>query len=85
MKAICFEDWAVFQVGTYRYHQLVKIFREDEEGNEYFMYYLQPSTSLCAFDNLRGKASNKPVKAEAYRRITAPLEYMDKRMKTYPN
>ncbi|MBS1780236.1 MAG: Crp/Fnr family transcriptional regulator [Bacteroidetes bacterium] len=64
----------------------VKIFREDEEGDEYFMYYLQPGQA-CALSMIcaaRHQASE--LKAEAATGtevITVPLEYMDKWMKTY--
>lgn len=65
----------------------VKIFREDEEGNEYFMYYLQPGQA-CALSMIcaaRHQASQLKAEASAETEIiTVPLEYMDLWMKTYP-
>lgn len=67
---------------------LIKIFREDDEGNEYFMYYLQPGQA-CALSMIcaaRHQASElKAAAASDAEVITVPLEYMDKWMKTYKN
>lgn len=65
---------------------LVKVFREDEEGNEYFMYYLQPGQA-CALSMIcaaRHQASElKAAAASDAEVITVPLTYMDKWMITY--
>ncbi|HVX50141.1 MAG TPA: Crp/Fnr family transcriptional regulator [Chitinophagaceae bacterium] len=65
---------------------LVKIFREDEEGNEYFMYYLQPGQA-CALSMIcatRQQTSQLKMAASADTEvITVPLEYMDKWMLKY--
>jgi len=59
---------------------LVKVYREDEEGNEYFIYYLQPGQAcalsmICA---IRQQASQLMGKAVTDTTILAiPLEYMD--------
>lgn len=62
---------------------LVKIFREDEEGNEYFMYYLQPGQA-CALSMIcaaRQQMSQlKAIASEDTEVIMVPLEYMDKWM-----
>ena len=67
---------------------LIKIFREDDEGNEYFMYYLQPGQA-CALSMIcaaRHQTSElKAAAASDAEVITVPLEYMDKWMKTYKN
>jgi len=67
---------------------LVKIFREDEEGNEYFMYYLQPGQA-CALSMIcaaRHQASElKAAAASDAEVMTVPLAYMDKWMATYKN
>lgn len=59
---------------------LVKIYREDEEGNEYFIYYLQPGQA-CALSMIcavRQQASQLMGKAVTDTTILAiPLEYMD--------
>jgi CRP/FNR family transcriptional regulator len=65
---------------------LVKVYREDEEGNEYFIYYLQPGQAcalsmICA---IRQQASQLMGKAVTDTTILAiPLEYMDKWITKY--
>ena len=65
---------------------LVKIFREDEEGNEFFMYYLQPGQA-CALSMIcatRQETSQVMARAATDTEvITVPLEYMDKWMTQY--
>jgi CRP/FNR family transcriptional regulator len=65
---------------------LVKIFREDEEGNEYFMYYLEPGQA-CALSMIcatRQQTSQLMGKAMTDSRILSiPLEYMDNWMSKY--
>ncbi len=65
---------------------MIKVFREDEEGNEYFMYYLEPGQAcalsmICATrqetSQLMGKAM---VDSEI---LSIPLEYMDSWMSKY--
>jgi CRP/FNR family transcriptional regulator len=59
---------------------LVKVYREDEEGNEYFMYYLQPGQA-CALSMIcaaRHQASQLMAKAVVDTEVVAiPLKYMD--------
>jgi CRP/FNR family transcriptional regulator len=65
---------------------LVKIYREDEEGNEFFMYYLQPGQA-CALSMI---CATRQETSEIMARtmtdtevISIPLEYMDKWMTDY--
>jgi CRP/FNR family transcriptional regulator len=60
---------------------LVKIYREDEEGNEFFMYYLQPgqACALSMIASSRREASQ--IKAYAMadtEALSIPLESMDR-------
>jgi len=65
---------------------LVKVFREDDEGNEFFMYYLQPGQAcalsmICATRQQTCEIMAKAVSdTEA---ITIPLEYMDEWMTNF--
>jgi CRP/FNR family transcriptional regulator, anaerobic regulatory protein len=65
---------------------LIKIIREDEEGNEYFLYYLEPGQA-CALSMIcaaRQETSQLMGKAVTDTQIlTIPLEYMDRWMNTY--
>lgn len=65
---------------------LVKIYREDDEGNEFFMYYLQPGQA-CALSMIcatRQETSEIMARAVApTESISIPLEYMDKWMTQY--
>ena len=64
----------------------VKLYREGEEGNEYFMYFLDPG-SACALSMLcatRNQASEvMAVAVEDTEAIMIPIQYMDKLMSTY--
>ncbi|HSC36891.1 MAG TPA: Crp/Fnr family transcriptional regulator [Chitinophagaceae bacterium] len=65
---------------------LVKIFREDEEGNEFFMYYLQPGQACALSMICATRQETSQVMARAVTDtevITIPLEYMDKWMTQY--
>ena len=67
---------------------LIKIFREDENGNEFFMYYLQPGQAcalsmICA---MKHEASEVlATAAEDTEVIKIPIEYMDNLMLNYKN
>jgi len=65
---------------------LVKVYREDDEGNEYFMYYLQPGQA-CALSMIcatRQQASQLMGKAVTDTTIlTIPLNLMDSWMSKY--
>jgi CRP/FNR family transcriptional regulator len=64
----------------------VKLYREGEEGNEYFMYFLEPG-SACALSMLcaaRNQASEvMAVAVEETEAIMIPIQYMDRLMSTY--
>jgi len=65
---------------------LVKVFREDEEGNEYFMYYLEPGQAcalsmICATRQQTSQLMGKAVVDSQI--LSIPLEYMDKWMSKY--
>lgn len=59
---------------------LIKVYREDEEGHEYFMYYLQPGQA-CALSMI---SAGKQEKSEVMGKVVSPttviavpLQYMD--------
>jgi CRP/FNR family transcriptional regulator, anaerobic regulatory protein len=65
---------------------LVKIYREDEDGNEFFMYYLQPGQAcalsmVCAAEHKRSAIMAKAVKDTEI--IAIPLQYMEEWMGKY--
>jgi len=65
---------------------LVKIFREDEDGNEFFMYYLQPGQACALSMICATKHETSQIMARAVNdteSIMVPLEYMDKWMTQY--
>src|SRR5690606_5826566 len=65
---------------------LVKVYREDEEGDEFFIYYLQPGEAcalsmICA---LKQETSGIMAKAAADTELIAiPLDVMDTWMMKY--
>ena len=65
---------------------LLKVYREDDEGNEFFMYYLEPGQA-CALSMVcatRMQTSQLMVKSVADSEvIMIPIEYMDKWMSEY--
>jgi CRP/FNR family transcriptional regulator, anaerobic regulatory protein len=64
----------------------VKLYREGEDGNEFFMYFLE-SGSACALSMIcatRNQASGiMAVAVEETEVIMIPIQYMDKLMTTY--
>jgi CRP/FNR family transcriptional regulator len=64
----------------------IKIFREDQEGNEFFMYYLHPGQA-CALSMIcatKQEASQIMAKAATDTEvISIPIEYMDAWMLTF--
>lgn len=65
---------------------LIKIFREDDEGNEFFMYYLQPGQAcalsmVCAIKQETSQIMAKTVSQTEV--IAIPLTYMDQWMANY--
>lgn len=65
---------------------LIKVYREDQEGNEHFMYYLQPGEA-CAVSmacGLRQQTSQMQAKAVAETEVIAvPLQQVDDWMTRY--
>ncbi|KYP16395.1 Crp/Fnr family transcriptional regulator [Flavihumibacter sp. CACIAM 22H1] len=65
---------------------LVKVYREDDQGNEFFMYYLQPGQAcalsmVCAVKQETSQIMAKAVKDTEV--ISIPLSYMDEWMSKY--
>jgi len=64
----------------------IKVYREDQEGNEFLMYYLQPGQA-CALSMIcatRQQTSQVMAKAETDLEVLAiPLEFMDHWMLEY--
>jgi CRP/FNR family transcriptional regulator len=69
-------------------HGKLKVYREDDEGNEFFMYYLLPGQA-CAISLIcatRSKQSQIMAKAiEDSEVLLIPLSLMDAWMATYKN
>ena len=67
---------------------LIKVFREDEDGNEFFMYYLQPGQA-CALSMIcatKHETSGIMAKAAEDTDVLAiPIQYMDSLMLNYRN
>jgi len=64
----------------------IKVYREDEEGNEFFMYYLLPGQAcaismICASKSEKSQIMAKVV--EDAELVMVPLQVMDKWMKEY--
>ena len=65
---------------------LVKVYREDEEGNEFFMYYLGPGQACALSMVCATKQETSQIMAKAVRDtevLTIPLQYMDEWMTQY--
>jgi CRP/FNR family transcriptional regulator, anaerobic regulatory protein len=64
----------------------VKLYREGEEGNEFFMYYLNPGDA-CALSMIcatRNQASSiMAVTDEETQVVLIPIQYMDRLMRDY--
>src|SRR3954471_14758768 len=65
---------------------LIKVYREDEEGNEYFMYYLEPGQA-CVFSMIHtGRPEKSVVMGKVVKETTVmavPLEYLDQWIHKY--
>lgn len=65
---------------------LVKVYREDEQGNEFLMYYLQPGQACALSMICATKAETSQILAKAVKDtqvIAIPLQYMDTWMAQY--
>lgn len=65
----------------------VKLYREGEEGEEFFMYFLEPG-SACALSMMcMARSQSSTVMAIALEEtevIMIPIQYMDTQMRNYP-
>lgn len=65
---------------------LVKVFREDDEGSEYFMYYIGPGEACALSMICSSKQNTSELSAKAVGEtevITVPLDKMDEWMLKY--
>lgn len=65
---------------------LVKVYREDEEGNEFFIYHLQPGQACALSMICAAKHESSQIMAKTAADTTVisiPLEYMDAWMNQY--
>jgi CRP/FNR family transcriptional regulator, anaerobic regulatory protein len=65
---------------------LVKLYREEEEGKEFFIYYIEEGTAcalsmVCATKNLTSDIMAKTIQDTTL--IVVPLQYMDELMVKY--
>ncbi len=65
---------------------LIKVYREDQQGNEFFIYYLQPGQACalsmkCQFRNETSQLMAKAVTETSV--ITVPIACMDEWMQKY--
>ncbi len=67
-------------------HGLVKVYREDEQGNEIYMYHLAPGQAcalsiICSVQNKTSEIKAKTTKPTEV--LAIPIEYVDKWMKEH--
>jgi CRP/FNR family transcriptional regulator, anaerobic regulatory protein len=65
---------------------LVKVYREDEDGNEFFMYHIHPGEACALSMICTTRQENSQVMAKSVSEteaITVPIEYMDLWMTKY--
>ena len=65
---------------------LVKVYREDDQGSEFFMYYLQPGEACALSMVCATKSETSQVMAKAVKEtevLSIPLQYMDEWMSRY--
>lgn len=65
---------------------VVKLYQEDDEGNEFFMYHIQPGQAcavsmVCAFQQEKSQVTAKALTGVTV--LTIPLEFMDKWLGKY--
>lgn len=64
----------------------VKLYQEDEEGDEFFMYYIQPGQAcavsmVCSYQQEKSQVTARAVTDVRF--LAIPLEYMDKWLAKY--
>lgn len=65
---------------------LVKVYREDDEGNEFFMYYLKPGQACALSLVCATKQETSQIMAKAVKEtdvLSIPLKFMDQWMTKY--
>ncbi len=65
---------------------LIKVYREDDDGNEFFMYYLQPGQACALTMNCAIRQERSPVIAIAVmetKLLSMPVQMVDEWMKKY--
>ena len=65
---------------------LIKVYREDEDGNEFFMYYLQPGQACALSMKCPEKIEKSEIMAKAIAETTiiaVPFDQMDEWMTKY--
>jgi CRP/FNR family transcriptional regulator, anaerobic regulatory protein len=65
---------------------VVKLYQEDEEGNEFFIYHIQPGQACAVSMVCTYQAEQSQVMAKALTDVTilaVPLQYMDKWLSQY--
>lgn len=65
---------------------IIKLYQEDEEGNEFFIYNIQPGQAcavsmVCAYQQEKSQVMAKTLTDVTI--LTLPLEYMDKWLSKY--
>ncbi|MFT3946012.1 MAG: Crp/Fnr family transcriptional regulator [Agriterribacter sp.] len=65
---------------------IVKLYQEDDEGNEFFMYHIQPGQAcavsmVCAYQQEKSQVTAKALTDVTV--LTIPLEFMDKWLGRY--
>lgn len=82
----------LMRTGQYFKHSLlildgqVKVYREGENGEEFFLYYLEPGKACALSIICAAKNETSEIKAKAVTPLKAlaiPLKYMDNLMKDY--
>lgn len=68
------------------YEGLIKVFREDDEGNELFLYYIYPGQACAISFVCSARERISQIRAETLdvcKVLSIPIEYMDKWMTKY--
>lgn len=65
---------------------VIKLYQEDEEGNEFFIYHIQPGQAcavsmVCAYQQEKSQVMAKTMTDVTL--LTVPLQYMDKWLTQY--
>jgi CRP/FNR family transcriptional regulator len=66
----------------------VKLYREGEEGEEFFMYYLEPGNACALSMMCMARSQSSTIMAVALEEtevVMIPIQHMDNLMKNYPS